>query len=78
MIDFGKSEELPTRQLVRELLDLVAEEVDELGTARFIQPIEQMLMHGTSADRQLRVYAEANSDLKAVVDHLIAETKLGL
>ena len=33
MIDFGKTQELPTRQLIRELLEMVGEEIDELGTA---------------------------------------------
>ncbi|MCB0062301.1 MAG: carboxylate-amine ligase [Caldilineaceae bacterium] len=77
MIDFGKNQEVPTRALVRELLEMIAEEIEELGIGAYIQPIEQMLQNGTSADRQLRVYAEAN-DLHAVVDHLIAETKEGL
>jgi carboxylate-amine ligase len=77
MIDFGKSQEVPTRALVRELLELIGEEIDELGTRTAIAPIERMLDYGTSADRQLRVYAETG-DLKAVVDHLIAETKEGL
>lgn len=78
MIDFGKTTELPTRQLIRELLDLVGEELDELGTRAYIKPIEAMLIHGTSADRQLRVFDATDGDLKAVVDHLIAETKTGL
>ncbi len=78
MIDFGKLQEVPTRQLIRELLDLLAEEIDELGTAAFIKPIENMLTHGTSADRQLRVYDATDGDLSAVVDHLIAETLTGL
>lgn len=78
MIDFGKSSEVPTRQLIRELLDLTAEEFDELGTTKYVATIESMLLHGTSADRQLRVYDETNGDLKAVVDHLIVETKEGL
>jgi len=60
-----------------ELTD-VAEEIDELGTAADIKPIESILDHGTSADRQLRVYSETGGDFKAVVDHLIAETKKGL
>jgi carboxylate-amine ligase len=77
MIDFGKSAEVPTRQLVRELVELVAEEIDELGTAAYIKPIEDMLYNGTSADRQLRVYDAMDNDLKAVVDHLIAETREG-
>ena len=78
MIDFGKSVEQPTRLLIRELLELVAEEIDELGTAADIKPIESILDHGTSADRQLRIYGETGGDFKAVVDHLIAETKKGL
>lgn len=78
MIDFGKMSEVPTRQLIRELLELVGEEVDELGIRSYLQPIEQMLMHGTSADRQLRVFDGTDGDLKAVVDHLLAETSLGL
>ena len=78
MIDFGKSAELPTRQLIRELLEMVGEEIDELGTREYIAPIESMLRHGTGADRQLRVFDETDGDLSAVVDHLIAETKLGL
>jgi glutamate---cysteine ligase / carboxylate-amine ligase len=78
MIDFGKMQEVSTRQLVRELLEIVAEEIEELGTGAFIKPIEEMLIHGTSADRQLRIYDATDGDLKAVVDHLIAETKLGL
>jgi carboxylate-amine ligase len=32
---------------------------------------------GTSADRQLRVYQETG-DLKAVVRHLVAETRAGV
>ncbi len=78
LIDFGKTEELPARQLIRELLEMVGEEVEELGTRRYLQPIEAMLAHGTSADRQLRVFDATDGDLKAVVDHLIAETKVGL
>lgn len=78
MIDFGKTQEVPTRQLIRELLDLIAEEVDELGTAAYLAPIERMLALGTSADRQLRVYDNTDGDLRAVVDHLIAESKEGL
>jgi carboxylate-amine ligase len=78
MIDFGKVQEVPTRQLVRELLDILAEEIDELGTRALIRPIEDILMHGTSADRQLRVFDNSEGDIKAVVDHLIRETKEGI
>ena len=78
MIDFGKTEEMPARALVRELLDLISEEIDELGIRHHLKAIEDILMHGTSADRQLRVFDANEGDIKAVVDHLIAETKQGL
>jgi carboxylate-amine ligase len=78
MIDFGKTEELPTRALVRELLEMIDEEIEELGIRPFMKPIEDILAHGTGADRQLRIYDANDGDMKAVVDHLIAETKIGL
>ena len=78
MIDFGKSAEVPTRQLIQELLELIGEELDELGSAEYVKPILRMLAEGTSADRQLQVHARSDGDLTAVVDHLIAETKEGI
>ena len=68
----------PARSLMRELVELVGEEIAELGTEKEIAPIEQILANGTSADRQLRVYNESGGDVKAVVDHLAAETIEGL
>ncbi len=78
LIDFGKKVELPARSLVREMLELLAEEIDELGSRAEIEPIYRMLQSGTSADRQLRVHDANDGDLKAVVDHLIAETVEGI
>jgi len=78
LIDFGKSIELPIRRLIEELLDLVGEEIDELGTSAYLEPLQKILNNGTSADRQLNVFNESEGDLKAVVDHLIAETQIGL
>jgi len=78
MIDFGKSAEIPTRALVREILELVKEEIDELDTAEAIAPIYSILDNGTSADRQLQVFTETNGDFNAVVDHLVDETKAGV
>ncbi len=84
LIDFGIEQEVPFSQLAEELLALVDDVVDELGSRTECEYIRTILANGTSADRQLRVYAanggDANRDvaLKAVVDHLIAETKEGL
>lgn len=78
IIDFGKGIELPTRELIQELLDLVAEAVDELGTASYMQTVRNILKQGTSADRQIAIYDQTKGDLKAVVDHLISETQAGI
>ena len=73
MIDFGKQKEVPTRDLIRELLDFVDPVLDELGSRKEIEHIHTILERGTSADEQLRVYHETN-DLTAVVDRLIELT----
>ncbi|HRJ41439.1 MAG: carboxylate-amine ligase [Caldilineaceae bacterium] len=78
LIDFGKKTELPARALIREMLELLGEEIDELGIGKEIEPVFRMLEVGTSADRQLRVFDANDGDLKAVVQHLIGETKEGL
>lgn len=84
MIDFGKEEEVPTRQLVRELLLLVDEQIDELGSREEIEVIYRILEQGTSADRQAKVFLQHGGDanreeaLRAVVDHLVRETAEGI
>jgi carboxylate-amine ligase len=78
LIDFGKQEEVPARELIRELVDwFIGDIADELGSRREIEYAHTILEHGTSADRQLAVYHRAG-DLKAVVDALIAETEEGV
>lgn len=76
MIDFGRSEELPTAQLVHELLEFVDDCLDELGSRKEAEYAYTILESGTSADRQLRVW-EATGSLEAVVDHLVEETMRG-
>jgi carboxylate-amine ligase len=77
LIDFGKQKEVPARDLVLEYLDFVDDVADELGSREELNYIHEILEMGTGADRQLRVYQETN-DLKAVVDHIIKETEIGL
>jgi carboxylate-amine ligase len=74
LIDFGKKAEVPMRELTLELLGFVDDVVDELGSRTQVSWILDILRDGTSADRQLRVYEETK-DLKAVVAHLVRETK---
>jgi carboxylate-amine ligase len=77
LIDFGKQEEVPVRQLIYELLDFVDEVVDELGSRKELEYIHRILETGNSADRQLKTYSETGS-LSAVVDQLIEETMEGI
>jgi carboxylate-amine ligase len=73
MIDFGKQKEVPTRDLVLDLLEFVDDVVDELDSRKEIEHIHTILERRTSAEEQLRVFAETK-DLNAVVDRLIELT----
>ncbi len=78
LIDFGKQQEIPARDLIREIVEwFVDDVVDDLGSRREVEYALTILDEGTSADRQVAVF-ERTGDLKAVVDHLIAETSDGV
>jgi carboxylate-amine ligase len=77
LVDFGKREEVPLRALLLEMLELIDDVVDELHIRKEIEYVHTILREGTSADRQLAVYHRSR-DLRAVVDHAIAETKADL
>ncbi len=78
LIDFGKQEELPARELIHEMIEWFLEDViDEFGGRKDIEYARKILEEGTSADRQLATYQRTGS-LKAVVDQLIAETAEGV
>jgi len=77
LIDFGKQEEVPVRDLIVEYLAFVDDVVDQLGSRREIEYIYQMLKNGSGAERQLRVYEETQ-DFKKVVDFIVEETQAGL
>jgi carboxylate-amine ligase len=47
--------------------------LDDLGSRKEVEHVHTILERGTSADDQLKVFAETN-DLKAVVDRLIVRT----
>ena len=78
LIDFGKQQELPARDLIREMLDwFIGDVVDELGSRKEVEYAYRILEGGSSADRQLAAY-KRTGDLKAVVDQLIRETAEGV
>src|SRR5438552_10935221 len=77
LIDFGRRCEMDERDLLHEMLEFVAEEVEELGNGPEIEHIERIMREGTGADRQLMVW-ERTQDMRAVVDQIVAETNEGL
>ena len=78
LIDFGKQEELPTRELIREMIEwFIGDEMDELGSRKEIEYAYRILDEGTSADRQIATYRRTGN-LISVVDQLIAETQEGV
>ena len=64
------------RDLALELLEFVDDVVDELGSRAAVDYVHTVLAEGTSADRQLAVYRRTG-DLKAVVRHIVQETRDG-
>lgn len=84
LVDFGRGELVPVRELVEELVALVREDAEALSCTAEVEHALHIAKHGTSADRQIQLFeakrAEGASDgdaLKAVVDNLIAETAKG-
>ena len=76
LVDFGKELEVPTKILIPEMLELVDDVVDDLGSRSAVNYVHTILNEGTSAERQLRVF-EQTGDLRAVVQHVVAETRAG-
>jgi glutamate---cysteine ligase / carboxylate-amine ligase len=77
LIDFGKKEEVPCKNLIYELLNFVDDVVDELGSRNELKHVDNILEMGTGADRQLDIW-EQSYDTKNVTDYIIDETHYGL
>jgi carboxylate-amine ligase len=78
LIDFGKREEKPARDLIREMLEwFLGDVLDELGSRKEVEYAYKILDGGSSADRQLATFRQTGS-LKAVVDQLIVESEEGV
>ena len=77
LIDFGERRIRPMEDLINEVIGMVAEDAEALGSMREITRLKEIVDGGTSATRQRRVWAEAEAKGKdpgrAVVEHLIEE-----
>jgi carboxylate-amine ligase len=78
LIDFGRQEEVPERELIEEYLKFIEQDVEELGSGKEIDYIRHMMKVGTGADRQLKVFEQSGNNMRAVVDFMAQETKAGL
>jgi len=76
MIDFGRQEELPTKELLAELAEFVDDVLNDLGSRAEVAHLFTILERGTSAGQQLRVFEETG-DMCKVVDWLVEETVAG-
>jgi carboxylate-amine ligase len=85
LVDFGKGEIVPYPHLLEEIFELVAPDAARFGCTQEIAGARDILERGTSAHRQIAVFADArgagaskDEALRLVVDWLIAETVAGL
>lgn len=78
LVDLGKGVEVPTRDMIRDFItDFLGDTIDEMGIRGEVELAFKILDEGTSADRQLAVFA-GTGDLSKVVDHLAEETLSGV
>ena len=75
LIDLGIEEKVPTRDLIRELLERVAPLASKLNVADELAHIHTILDRGANADQQLHIWRENNEDCTAVVKFLVQETE---
>jgi len=73
MIDFGRQEEFPTKDLIAELVAFVDDVLDDLGSRKEVEHAFTILERGSSAMQQVEIF-EQHGDVKKVVDWLIEET----
>jgi glutamate---cysteine ligase / carboxylate-amine ligase len=85
LVDFGRREIVPYKDLLEEILAVVAEDAAYFGCAAEIAHARTILTRGTSAHAQRRIYEAAlaggaakRAALAAVVDWLIEETQRDL
>jgi len=74
VVDIETMSEVPFRQSILKWLHNFAEEIDELNLQKSIEPLNDIIMRGTSADRQLFVYKLSGNSFTHVIDDLISQS----
>jgi len=85
LVDFGRGQQVPFRDLLDEILDLVRPDAERLGCVADVEHAREVVSRGTSAERQLAVFkgaidagADEQTALNGVVDWLVEETVRGI
>lgn len=85
LVDFGRGEVVPMADLLEELIEALSEDAEQLNCTKELLNARHILQRGTSAHRQIKVYDDAvnagksrDDALRAVVDHLVVETRANL
>ncbi len=80
LVDHGKGQQVPVADLIEEIIDLVGEDSERLGSAALLSRAREMARGNTSAERQRATYREAMAGgadaveaCQAIVDMLIGE-----
>jgi carboxylate-amine ligase len=73
LIDLPSQDRVPTRELVKRLLDRLREHAQDLGSEADLAGVDDLLDRGNGAERQVVVY-EANHDLREVVSEIVQAT----
>jgi carboxylate-amine ligase len=72
LVDFREGEQCPAHQMVRRMLDELAEHAQELGCEAELAGVDDLIENGTGARRQLGMLAR-NGDLtelaREIADH---------
>jgi carboxylate-amine ligase len=76
LIDLPASARIPTAELARRLVERLRPHARELGSEREFDVLEDLIEHGSGADRQLAEY-RANRDMVALVRAIVAATAAG-
>ena len=85
LVDFGRKRVVPYRELLDEILSIIAEDAERLNCVDEVRSARDILRRGNSARQQRERYARSRAEgrshreaLEDVVDMLVAHTRLDL
>jgi carboxylate-amine ligase len=74
LMDFRRGERIPVPEMARGTVELLAEHAEELGCRAELDGVEDLLVNGTGAYRQLAVH-RAGGDLRDLVAEIVEKSR---